>query len=367
MIVDALWPALTPLIRRMDGEAAHDLALSGLRARLAGRRPTPAPDALKGRLGRLALDNPIGLAAGFDKQATAPRAVFRLGVGFAELGGVTPLPQPGNPRPRVFRSFADRAVVNRYGLNSDGMDAVARRLERIARPLPGPIGVNLGRNKETEDPEGDYRRLTETLAPLVDFVTVNVSSPNTAGLRDLQGADALRRLLAGVREARDRVAPSCAVWVKVAPDLSEADRTAIAAVALDVAVDAVVVSNTTVARPDGLDPALAQETGGLSGRPLLPMALAGVRSFRRSLGPEMPIVGCGGIATAADILGMLRAGATAVQLYSALVFDGPGLVWRLRRDLAALLAGQGCADLAEAVAAGGVPAAEATELAEGRA
>lgn len=351
-MIDPLWPALVPVIRRIDGETAHALAIAGLRAGLAGQKPKPSAPSLKTVVGRLTFDNPIGLAAGFDKQATAARAVFRLGIGFAELGGVTPLPQAGNPKPRVFRSFTDQAVVNRFGLNSDGMAAVAGRLARLRRPLPGPLGLNLGPNKDSADPAQDYRALVETLAPHADFVTVNVSSPNTKGLRDLQGAEPLRRLLATVRDARDAAAPACDLWVKVAPDLTEADRDAIAEVATAVGIDALVVSNTTVARPAGLDPKLAAETGGLSGRPLLPMAVQGVRGFRDRLPGTIAIVGCGGVASAPDVLGMLRAGASAVQLYSALVFQGPGLVWRLRRELEGLLAAQGYGTIAEAAGLG---------------
>jgi dihydroorotate dehydrogenase len=252
----------------------------------------------------------------------------------------------------VFRSFDDQAVVNRYGLNSDGMDAVARRLDRLKRPLPGALGLNLGPNKDSDDPARDYRLLVETLAPRVDFVTINVSSPNTQGLRALQDADPLRRLLAGVREALEATAPACDLWVKVAPDLTAADRDAIAGVVAAVGIDALVVSNTTIARPAGLDPKLAGETGGLSGRPLLPMAVDGVRAFRERLSDRIALVGCGGIAGAADVMAMLRAGASAVQLYSALVFQGPGLVWRLRRELDGLLETEGYPTVAEATALG---------------
>lgn len=327
-----LWPLAKPVMNRVAPETAHGWALSALRAGLV---PKPAIDRDDGiRIGNLSFRHPVGLAAGFDKQADVGPNLFRLGISFAELGGVTPEPQQGNAKPRLFRSSVDRAVINRFGLNSDGVAAVARRLAAVSKRWPGPVGVNIGPNKDSPDPIGDYARLATMLAPLVDFLTINVSSPNTAGLRDLQGRAALAKIVGRTAAAVAEASSTCQLWVKVAPDLSREERGEIAAVLIDNPVAAIVVGNTTVVRPDGLEWDFAKETGGLSGRPLFPYALEGVEGFARLLQGRLPIIGCGGIDDVARLNRMLDAGATLVQLYSALVFEGPGFVPRLLREQA---------------------------------
>jgi dihydroorotate dehydrogenase len=293
------------------------------------------------------LPNPIGLAAGFDKHAECADAMLRLGFGFVEIGSVTPRPQPGNPAPRVFRLAEDEAVINRYGFNSDGLDAVARRL--AARARRGLVGVNLGKNKETEDAGADYAAGARALAPLADYLVVNVSSPNTPGLRALQSRGSLEDLLRRVRAALPSPAPPLAL--KVAPDLAEADRDDIADVALASGLDAVIVSNTTIARPAGLRSAAARETGGLSGRPLFAPSTALLREMALRLRGRVALIGVGGIASGADAYAKIRAGAAAVQLYTALVYRGPRLVAGIKRELAALLRRDGFASVADAVGA----------------
>ena len=337
----------TRLLHRLDPERAHRLAVRA--ARLAApflRAPADDPILATTLFGR-ALPNPIGLAAGFDKHAECPDALLRLGFGFVEIGSVTPRPQPGNPRPRVFRLAEDEAVINRYGFNSDGVDDVARRL--AARARCGIVGVNLGKNKETEDAASDYELGARALAVHADYLVVNVSSPNTPGLRALQSRGALETLLHRVRAAMPRPAPPLAL--KIAPDLAEADRDDIADVALALGLDAVIVSNTTVARPATLRGAHAAEAGGLSGRPLFAPSTALLREMALRLGGRVALIGVGGIASGADAYAKLRAGAGAVQLYTALVYRGPGLVRAIKRDLAALLRRDGFGSVAEAVGA----------------
>ena len=332
-----------PLLFALPPETAHAVAITTLRlrtGRLGGGRPGPDPR-LATRIGPLHLDNPIGLAAGFDKDARAVRGTFDLGFGFVEVGGVTPRPQPGNPRPRVFRLTRHGALINRLGLNSAGQAVVAARLAALRRrAMPGPIGVNLGFNKDSPQPIDDYVSGATTLAPLADFLTVNVSSPNTPGLRDLQKPEALGDLLAAVRSALAD-GPQPALLVKIAPDLDEAAERAVAQIVLAAGVDALVVGNTTIARPADL-PAWAQsQAGGLSGRPLADRATAQIAQMARLTDRAVPIIGVGGVASGADAYAKIRAGAAAVQLYTALVFHGPGLVRRIIRDLAGLLARDG--------------------------
>jgi dihydroorotate dehydrogenase len=310
---------------------AHHLAIRALT--LAPFRPPPRDDA------RLAVEvlgrrfpNPVGLAAGFDKQCEAPGALLALGFGFVELGGVVPKPQPGNPRPRVFRLPRDEAVINRFGLNSDGLEVVRGRLARRARQ--GIVGVNIGANKDSADRVADYVACTRALAPLVDFITVNVSSPNTPGLRDLQTEAFLDDLLARVVEARDGAAPQAAVVLKIAPDIGLDALDAIVATAQRRGIDALAVSNTTVSRPGTLrENELAREQGGLSGKPLFVpstrlLAQAALRAETR-----LPLIGIGGVDSAEAAWAKIRAGASLVQLYSALVYKGPGLVGEIKDGL----------------------------------
>ncbi|WP_407526119.1 quinone-dependent dihydroorotate dehydrogenase [Methylobacterium oryzisoli] len=352
-----LFPLARPLLHALDAETAHRLTIRGLALLPAAAPPADDPALAVEVLGRR-FPNPVGLAAGFDKGAEVPDALLSLGFGFVEVGGVVPRPQPGNPRPRVFRLAADRAVINRFGLNSDGLPVVSARLAaRSGRP--GLVGANIGANKDSQDRIADYVACTRALAGLVDFVTVNVSSPNTPGLRDLQGEAFLDDLLARVVEARDAAAAPrrAAVLLKIAPDIGLDALDAIAATALRRGVDALVVSNTTVARPASLaETALARETGGLSGRPLFsPSTRLLAEAFLR-VGARLPLVGVGGIDSAEAAWTKIRAGASLVQLYSALVYAGPGLVGeikaglaeRLRREGAPLarLVGRDAADLA---------------------
>ena len=345
---------LRPLLFRLPPETAHRLAITALQRRLVGRQRSPIghDPALAARVGPLALASPLGLAAGFDKDAQAIAGCFGLGFGFVEVGGVTPRPQPGNPKPRVFRLPRQRALINRLGLNSAGHAVVAHRLKAAReRGLPGPVGVNLGFNKGNPHPVDDYVAGVAAFAGLADFLTVNVSSPNTPGLRDLQERAALSHLLQRVRSALTALAAPPALFVKIAPDLDDAAAAAIAETVVAAGVDGLVVGNTTIARPDGLPSWALQAAGGLSGQPLRDRATALVARMARLIGPAgLPIIGVGGVASGADAYAKIRAGASAVQLYTALVYRGPGLVRRIERELLGLLSRDGVS-VAEAVGA----------------
>jgi dihydroorotate dehydrogenase len=345
-----LYQRVFPLLDRVDPERAHRLAIAALKTGLvaADRRPDPA--SLAQTMFGMAFPNPIGLAAGFDKDGEVFRQTLKLGFGFVELGSVTPKPQPGNPRPRLFRLTADRAVINRMGFNNRGIEAMAARL-RSREPKRGIVGINLGKNKDQADAAADYAAGTKRLGPLADYLVINVSSPNTPGLRALQSRDALAALIDAVLAARVALSHRPPLLLKIAPDLTDADRRDIAEVALASGLDGLIVSNTTIARPAGLDPRFAQEAGGLSGRPLLEPATETLRDIYRRTGGKLPIVGVGGIARAEDAYAKIRAGASLVQLYTALVFEGPGLVRRIKDGLAQLLARDGFANIAEAVGA----------------
>ena len=329
-----------PILFRIEAERAHALTIAGL-ARLPERTP-PADPALATRVAGLAFPNPIGLAAGVDKNAAAPAGFLTLGFGHVEVGTLTPLPQAGNPKPRLFRLAADRAVINRMGFNNGGLDAGLARL-RARRPR-GIVGVNVGANKDAVDRIADYAHGVARASAVADYVTVNISSPNTPGLRGLQSGSELDALLAAVQAARGSVP----VFLKVAPDLDAAQIDGIARAAIDSGIDALIVSNTTIARPP-LRSGQAHEAGGLSGAPLRDLALQRLRDFRQATGGALPLIGAGGIAGAADAYARIRAGASLVQLYSALVYEGPGLARRMVRDLPALLARDGFATVADAV------------------
>jgi dihydroorotate dehydrogenase len=335
-VIGSLFSLARPLIHRLDAETAHRLTIAALAAAPA-LRPAPDDPILATEAFGLAFPNPVGLAAGFDKHAQAVDGALGLGFGFVEVGGVTPLAQPGNPRPRVFRLPEDEAVINRYGLNSEGMEAVAARL-KARRRRGGLVGVNLGANKDSTDRAADYAILARHLAPLADFLTVNVSSPNTPGLRDLQAESALDDLIARALAARDEAAQGAnrptPVLLKIAPDLTLPELDGIVAVARKRGIDGMVVSNTTIARPDSLRGEARRETGGLSGRPLFaPSTRLLAETFRRVEG-QFPLVGVGGVDSAAAAFAKIRAGASLVQLYSALVFKGPGLVGEIKAGLA---------------------------------
>ncbi|SLN52336.1 Dihydroorotate dehydrogenase (quinone) [Roseivivax jejudonensis] len=337
------------LLRRVDPERAHGLALTALRTGLVPLPGRVTSDRLKTDLAGLGLDNPVGLAAGFDKNAEALGPLSRAGFGFLEAGAVTPRPQPGNPRPRLFRLAEDRAAINRFGFNNAGMEAVAPRL--AARPRDAVIGLNLGANKDSADRAADYATVLSRLGADLDFATVNVSSPNTERLRDLQGREALAGLLAGVLAARDALPARIPVFLKIAPDLDDAALADIAAVARETGVDAIVATNTTLAR-DGLTAATAAEAGGLSGAPLFDRATRVLARLSQLTRDAIPLIGVGGIGSGADAYAKIRAGASAVQLYTALVYDGIGLAGRIARDLDAHLERDGFASVAEAVGTG---------------
>ena len=339
MLFDLARPALFAI----DPERAHRLTVRALA--LAGRRGPPAAGALAIDVAGLGFPNPLGMAAGFDKDAEVPDQLLGLGFGFAEVGSITPRPQAGNPRPRLFRLVEDRAVINRMGFNNGGAEVARDRLVRRAG-RPGIVGINVGANKDSEDRIADYVTMTRVMAPLASYLAVNISSPNTPGLRALQDEGALTGLLDAVIEARGTAGPP--VFLKVAPDLESGDIDAIARIALDRKLGALIVSNTTISRPALLS-ANARETGGLSGAPLRDLAQQRLRDFRKATGGAIPLVGVGGIASAEDAWARIRAGASLVQLYSAMVYGGPGLPRRILRGLEALMRRDGFASIAEAV------------------
>jgi dihydroorotate dehydrogenase len=348
-----LYGLVRPLLFLMDAEAAHGLAVRTLAGGWIRSGTADDPDNLRVSLWGRDFANPIGLAAGFDKNAEVPDAVLRLGFGFTEVGSVTPEPQPGNPRRRLFRLPEDHAVVNRMGFNNEGLEAVAARLRaRVGRP--GIIGVNLGKNKESPSAEDDYVKGVETLGPFADYLVVNVSSPNTPGLRALQGKTPLRELLEAVGRAVGGLEkdPKPPLLLKVAPDLTDDDKADIAEVALETGIDGLIATNTTIERPASLQGVARAEAGGLSGRPLFDPSTRVLADFHRLTGGKLPLVGVGGVASGADAYAKIRAGATLVQLYTGLVYGGPGLVGRIKRDLAALLERDGFKSVADAVGAG---------------
>jgi dihydroorotate dehydrogenase len=322
-------------LRGFDPESAHRATIAALR--LLPKVSPPVDDArLATRAFGLSFDNPLGLAAGFDKNAEVFDAAPGLGFGFVEVGTLTPLPQPGNPRPRAFRLLEDRAVINRYGFNNDGHAPALERLSRRARE--GVVGVNVGANKEAIDRVADYVVGVKTFAGVADYLTINVSSPNTPGLRDLQEAGALRELLARVLEAREGAARRPPLLLKIAPDVTPGQLDAIVRVAREAKIDGMIVSNTTISRPETLRSSLAKETGGLSGRPLFALSTRRLAQTYLRVEGQFPLIGVGGIDGPEAAFAKLEAGASLLQLYSALVFEGPGLVRRIKEGLAARLA-----------------------------
>ncbi|MDB5684157.1 MAG: dihydroorotate dehydrogenase [Sphingomonas bacterium] len=339
----ALYPLLRPLIFRLDAERAHRLSIAALR--LSPPRAKAADPILACRVAGLELRSPVGLAAGFDKDAEVPDAMLGLGFGFVEIGTVTPLPQAGNPRPRLFRLAEDRAVINRMGFNNRGQAAARARLA-ARRGGGGVVGVNIGANKDAVDRTADYVTGVRAMAAVADYLTINISSPNTPGLRALQSRDALHALLSGAMAARGADGPP--LFLKVAPDLEPADIDDIAAVAIDTGIDGLIVANTTITRPP-LRSAARDESGGLSGAPLRDLAAGRLRDFRAATGGALPLIAAGGIATAEEAYARIRSGASLIQLYSALVYEGPGLATRINAGLAALLRRDGFARVADAV------------------
>ncbi len=337
------------LLRRFDPETAHGLALRALRLGLV---PAPGPvtsPRLRTQLAGLTLPNPVGLAAGFDKNAEALRPLARAGFGFLEVGAITPRAQPGNPRPRLFRLPKDRGVINRFGFNNDGMEVAVARLAR--RPRDAVIGLNLGANKDSANRAEDFARVLAHCGPHLDFATVNVSSPNTENLRDLQGSEALAALLRGVMEARDWLPTPIPIFLKIAPDLSDAELSEIADVASEARISGIIATNTTLDR-DGLTSPAQVQSGGLSGQPLFEKSTRVLARLSLLTDGDMPLIGVGGVGSAADAYAKIRAGATAVQLYSALVYDGLSLAGEIARGLDALLQRDGFGTVAAAVGTG---------------
>jgi dihydroorotate dehydrogenase len=340
----------------LSPETAHHLALRALKTGLLGGRREPDDLILASRVWGLDFPNPVGLAAGFDKDAEVLEPMLALGFGFVEAGTVTPQPQSGNPQPRLFRLDEDEAVINRFGFNSQGLGPFVGRLQqRRASGTPGIVGANVGKNREAPDAAADYVIGIEAVCGVADYLVCNVSSPNTPGLRSLQARAPIANLLQRALEARQRSACSATrpppLLAKVGPDLDDEQLRDIAEVALALGIDGLIVGNTTIARPDGLRSRHAAESGGLSGKPLMLSSTSCLARMFRLTGGRLPIIGCGGIASGADAYAKIRAGASLVQLYSALVFHGPGLVTVIKCDLAQLLRADGFRSVAEAVGA----------------
>lgn len=335
----------------VDPETAHGLTVKALASGLVPGCAADGDGRLSVRLFDLTFPNPLGMAAGFDKNGEVPDAVLRLGFGFTEVGTVTPIAQGGNPKPRVFRLVEDHGVINRYGFNNEGHAAMYGRLA-TRRHRGGIVGVNVGANKDSADRIADYVAGIERFADLASYFTVNVSSPNTPGLRDLQAREALRELLARSLAARDgaaaRVGRKVPVFLKIAPDIDAASQEEIAAEVLSSGVDGLIVSNTTIAR-DGLrDRATAKQAGGLSGRPLFRRSTIVLARMRKLLGPELPIIGVGGIDSPEAAWTKVAAGATLIQLYTGLVYEGPGLVSRILTHFSRQLDAHGLKGISEA-------------------
>jgi len=333
-------------LHRIDPEKAHSISLKALKLGLV---PLPGPitsPRLKTTVAGLSLPNPVGLAAGYDKNANAIAPLLRSGFGFVEVGAATPRPQPGNPKPRLFRLTKDRAAINRFGFNNEGAVAIAKRLAQ--RQPDGIVGLNLGANKDSSDRAQDYVDVLEICAAHVDFVTVNVSSPNTEKLRDLQGPAALAALLKGVIDARAAQSKALPVFLKIAPDLEDSEISEIAEVAVNSGVDAIIATNTTLSR-DGLSDSQRDQAGGLSGAPLFERSTRVLALLAQQTNGRLPLIGVGGISSAEQALQKIKAGASAVQLYTALVYQGISLVAEITQRLDRLLEQQGFANVAEAV------------------
>jgi dihydroorotate dehydrogenase len=339
-----LYSICRPLLFRIPAEPAHRLTIAALAAAPRGSSAAPQP-LLCQRVAGLVFPNPVGIAAGFDKNGEVPDALLGLGFGFVEAGTVTPRPQEGNPKPRLFRLVEDNAVINRMGFNNAGAAVVAKRLA-ARKSKPGVVGANIGANKDSADRVADYAAMTRIMAPLASYLTINISSPNTPGLRALQDPAALADLLDAVIDARGSL--QTRLFLKLAPDLTSTDIDAICKIALDKQLDALIVTNTTITRPALRSP-LAGEAGGLSGEPLRALSLQVLRDFRSATGGAIPLIGVGGIASADDAWERICAGASLIQLYSALVFRGPGLVRQIVDGLAKRVSAEGMSSIAEAV------------------
>ncbi|WP_339853456.1 quinone-dependent dihydroorotate dehydrogenase [uncultured Nisaea sp.] len=340
-----------PLLRCFDPETAHRLTVRALSAGLGPSAGGWAPDARLGQsLFGLRFPHPVGIAAGFDKDAEAFAGALKLGAAFVEVGTMTPRPQPGNPRPRLFRLPEDGAVINRNGFNNSGLEAGAARLARRNR-TQGIVGANVGANKGVETPESDYAAGVRATAALADYITINVSSPNTPGLRDLQAPGPLRELLKAAKAARAEAVSGAgpAILLKIAPDLEDAQLEGIVGVVLEEEIDGMIISNTTIARPDSLKSSSKGETGGLSGVPLFAPSTAILAKTYRLTGGKVPLIGVGGIDSGAAAYAKIKAGASLVQLYTALIYKGPGLVRRIAEELGTLLERDGCSSVTEVI------------------
>ncbi|KAJ55227.1 diguanylate cyclase [Actibacterium mucosum KCTC 23349] len=337
------------LLHRLDPERAHGLSLAALQLGLAPLPGVITSPVLATSLAGIALPNPLGLAAGYDKNAVALAPLARSGFGFVEVGAATPRPQPGNPRPRLFRLTEDRAVINRFGFNNDGMAAMAARLSH--RPRSGVIGLNLGANKDSDNRAADFGQVLQACAAHLDFATVNVSSPNTEKLRDLQGRAALSALLSDVMTVRAGLARPVPVFLKIAPDLSIAELRDVAEAATEAGIDAIIATNTTLDR-QGLNSVHGPEAGGLSGAPLFEKSTRVLAQLAQITEGRVPLVGVGGVGSAAQAYAKIRAGASAVQLYSAMVYEGLSLIPRILSGLETLLARDGFDNVAQAVGTG---------------
>uniref|UniRef100_A0A3B4ZNY7 Dihydroorotate dehydrogenase (quinone), mitochondrial n=1 Tax=Stegastes partitus TaxID=144197 RepID=A0A3B4ZNY7_9TELE len=351
---------LMPLLQRIVGaETAHVLAVKMIGLGLVPLNRYQDPASLEVNVLGLKFKNPVGIAAGFDKHGEAVDGLYKLGFGFVEVGTITPKPQEGNPKPRVFRLTADHAIINRYGFNSCGLEEVQKRLkareetQQEQRKAGLPLGINLGKNKLSQDAGPDYLEGVRVLGPLADYLVVNVSSPNTPGLRDLQGKAELRQLLHTVLKERDALQEKHKppVLVKIAPDLSTQDKQDIADVVNELGVDGLMVSNTTVSRPERLQDPQKCEGGGLSGEPLKDLSTSTVREMYGLTAGRVPIIGIGGVASGQDAMDKIRAGASLVQLYTALTYQGPPVVTKIKRELEQLLREQGFSSVSDAVGA----------------
>jgi len=334
------------VVNKLDPELGHKLAIQSLNMGLLGGKGPYSSPRLHSTLAGLDLPNPIGLAAGFDKNAQVIAPLLKTGFGFIEVGAATPKPQDGNPKPRLFRLTEDRASINRFGFNNDGMRVIANRLSQ--RPDTGIVGLNLGANKTSSHRAIDYVKVLEVCGPYVDFATINVSSPNTEKLRDLQGRSALTALVAGVMETRDHLDKRIPIFLKIAPDLTPTDIEDISYVARMSRIDAVIATNTTITR-DGLISEHGNETGGLSGEPLFEMSTQVLAQFSALLDGEVPLIGVGGISSAEQAYTKIKAGASAVQLYTALVYDGFSLINKIARGLDKLLEQDGYEHISQAI------------------
>lgn len=350
-----------PSIRFLDPETTHNLAIFMAKHGLVPPQGTPDPPVLHTKVWDREFKNPVGVAAGFDKDGVAVDGMLGAGFGFVEVGSVTPKPQPGNPKPRLFRLWQDKAVINRFGFNSDGHDVVRERLKQrnsinhFKQENPGIVGVNLGKNKSSDSPVNDYVEGVRKFGPLADYLVINVSSPNTPGLRDMQGKQQLEELVAKVSKERKNIPTERKppLLVKIAPDLTEQDKKDITDVVMKEPgrVDGLIVSNTTVKRPDSLQSKHKDEVGGLSGEPLKDMATQTVKDMYTLTKGKLPIVGVGGVCSGQDAYDKIRAGASLVQLYTALVYEGPPVVKKIKRELGELLVRDGFSNVSQAVGA----------------